>query len=378
MRILLFDLDGVLIESHAYYLALRDTVEQITRFLGFEPYQLTRAQVERIEAAGLTAEWDSSALCTAMFYERLWKIHPSFHLPLAPPYPAPPNHDLSPPDIDAFIQKMIEEPYADPPLIEAERRLLVQSQLDGILTQRLVKILREARNPARSLTFRIFQEYMLGSERYSATFGLPAYLETPSYLDQFDRPTLTAASKRRLNAWLELSGNHAAILTNRPSLRPDGLLGTPEAELGAKLCGLAGYPILGYGELSWLSDRRDVYSEIYLKPSPVHALAAMRAATGEETKAALVAAAALSIDGQWDPAWKKLSGAEIYVFEDSAKGMQSTSAACDILGEHGVRVYLECYGITDSKLKTRSLHAAGARVFPSLQDALEAIDGYVL
>jgi phosphoglycolate phosphatase-like HAD superfamily hydrolase len=376
VRILLFDMDGVLIESHAYYMALRDTVEQISRALGFEPYQLTRTQVEWIEAAGLTAEWDSSAVCTAMFLERLWKIHPSFQFPIEPPYPTPPDHDLPPPDIDTFIRKMAEEHFDAHPLVEAERRLLEQFQLDSAHTHRMRKILREARNPAHSLTFRLFQEYMLGSEMYTAIFNLPAHLETASYLEQLDRPTLTNASTERLNAWLDSPGNYAAIITNRPSLWPEGNQGPPEAEFGARLCGLDRLPILGYGELSWLSARRAAPSEKYLKPSALHALAAMRAALGEKATEALVAAASVMIDGEWDSAWETLAGAEVYVFEDSAKGMQSASAACDILGEHGVKVHLELLGITQSKTKEHSLQAAGARVYPSLHDALEAADGY--
>jgi len=376
VRILLLDLDGVLVESHAYYRALRDTVEQISRALGFEPYQLTRTQVEQIESAGLTAEWDSSALCTAMFYERLWKVYPSFQLPVEPPFPTPPDHDLPPPDIDTFIQKMAEEPYDAPPLVEAERRLLEQFQLDSTHTQWMLKILREARNPDHSLTFRLFQEYILGSQTYTATFSLPAYLDTASYLEQFDRPTLTFAYTRRLNAWLDSPGNHAAIITNRPSLWPGGNQGTPEAEFGARLCGLDRLPILGYGELSWLSARRDAPSQRYRKPSPLHALAAMRAALGEQSTTALISAAALMIDNTWDSAWETLAGVMVYVFEDSPKGMQSASAACDILGDHGVKVHLECYGITQSKPKMRSLKATGARVYTSLQDALEAVDAY--
>jgi phosphoglycolate phosphatase-like HAD superfamily hydrolase len=376
VRILLFDMDGVLIESHAYYMALRDTVEKVSRMLGFEPYRLTRTQVEWIEAVGLTSEWDSSALCTAMFYERLWKVHPSFQHMLEPPYPTPPVHDLPPPDLDTFMRKMAEEPYHAHPLLEAERRVLERSQLDSAHNQRLRRILREARSPAHSLTFRLFQEYILGSQTYATTYEFPAILETASYLEQFDRPTLSAASTKRLNAWLDSPGNYAAMITNRPSLWPGGADGTPEAEIGARLCGLDRLPILAYGELSWLSARRDAHSELYLKPSPIHALATMRAALGERPTTALTSAAALIIDGEWDSAWETLADTRVYVFEDSPKGIQSASSACDILGEQGVKVHLERYGITQSKPKGRSLQAAGARVFPSLQDALEAIDGY--
>ena len=376
MRILLFDLDGVLIEPRAYHVALRDTVEQISRALGFDPYQLTRKQIEWIEAAGLTSEWDSSAVCSAMFYKRLWKVHPSFQLPLEPPFPSSPEHDLPPPDIDAFFREMVNEPYDSEPLVEAERRLSMQFDLDSTLLQRLLQILHEARNPARSLTFRLFQEYILGSQRYTATYKLPARFETASYLERLDRPTLSVASTKQLNAWLDLSGHHAAIITNRPSRWPEGNQGTPEAEIGARLCGLDQLPILGYGELSWLSAQRDAPSETYLKPSPLHALAAMRAALGEQPTTALISASAVAIDGLWDSAWETLADARVYVFEDSPKGLRSASDACDILGDHGVKVHLVCYGITQSKAQERRLQAVGARVFRSLQDALDNVDGY--
>ena len=113
--------------------------------------------------------------------------------------------------------------------------------------------------------------------------------------------------------------------------------------------------------------------ESLLKPSSVHALAALRLSLGDSLQDALSSAAALALDGCSDPCWEELEQAKIYVFEDSAIGIQSASAATRSLARYGIQAETIPMGITASRHKAQPLEAAGARVFPNLQEALEFI-----
>jgi hypothetical protein len=151
---------------------------------------------------------------------------------------------------------------------------------------------------------------------------------------------------------------------------------TPEAEIGAQSVGLESLPVVGLGGLFWLSAQCGCDPDSFRKPSPVHALAALRVAMSGDIRDALEAAAALVLDGRPEGAWDDLSGAEVYIFEDTVGGMQSGLAARELLERHGVQVELSLFGITDSEAKRHALEAMGATVAPSLPAALGYLPGF--
>jgi hypothetical protein len=371
MRILLFDMDGVLIEPLAYHKALSDVVNLIANTMGFPGLHITSEQIEIFEAVGLSSEWDSSALCSALLHDRVWKQLPSYRLPLLPPLPSPSTHDMPPPDFEAFAHSIRNDKTDLPPLALAERILLADSPYDESQTITLQTILRHARTPEHSLTFRLFQELVLGSQTYSETYNLPPFIDTQSYLRLFDRPVLPAETYARLKDWLNLPKHHAAIMTNRPSRMPQGHGGTPEAEIGAQLCGLEELPIIGYGELSWLSASRGCGYDDFLKPSPVHVLAALRTVFGESSASSVAIAAELVIDQNHDSTWGEFDGSEVTVFEDSVIGIHSALAAEQILLQAGIETRWNLYGVTKSEPKRKALTSAGAITLPTLHAALD-------
>ncbi len=87
MKILLFDMDGVLIEPRAYHMALRETVTMVGHALGYRNVSLTQVVMEVIESVGVTCEWDSAAICSALLLQRAWKVFSDISLPPAPPLP---------------------------------------------------------------------------------------------------------------------------------------------------------------------------------------------------------------------------------------------------------------------------------------------------
>lgn len=381
MKILLFDMDGVLLESGGYHRAFQKTVALVGRLLGYQGVQLTAQDIAAFEAAGVFSEWDSSAMCAALLLENLWAEHPALTLPPALITPGLPSHDHPAPDFQAFARTLTQPHLSElRPLKRAEHLLLENSRSPGSRTPMqscaMQSILRNARHIDGSLTHRIFQELVLGSQVFAETYDLPPALDTESYLLQYDRPTLPDPERTKLLEWLCRDDQGGAIFTSRPSRSVGGHLGTPEAEIGAQAAGLERLPILGLGGLTWLSALRDHDPEFFLKPAPVHALAALRLAIGDPLEAALKAAAALVLDGRADSAWQALVGAQVHAFEDGVAGLDSARVAQDILGQIGVPMQVRLFGIAENSPKRQSLESVGATVFPTLAAALERVPGF--
>jgi hypothetical protein len=162
------------------------------------------------------------------------------------------------------------------------------------------------------------------------------------------------------------------ILTNRPSRAPQGYFCTPEAEIGAQLVGLDRLPIAGFGGLIWLSHTHGLGQEVYIKPSPVHALTALRLALGDSQEDALETAAALAVDNQLDPTWQQLQDAQVSVFEDTTGGLESLLAASTFLQAFDIRFEIQLFGISSNRQKRISLESIGACLHSTLSSALNA------
>lgn len=66
MDILLFDMDGVLVNPRGYHRALHETVRLAGISTGIGAVDLEDEQVTQFEALGISSEWHSSALCMAV------------------------------------------------------------------------------------------------------------------------------------------------------------------------------------------------------------------------------------------------------------------------------------------------------------------------
>ncbi len=371
MNILLFDMDGVLLEPHGYHRALQETVRLIGRALGFMDVHLTTRHIAAFEAAGVTSEWDSAAICAALLLTHAWSVFPDASLPSEPPLPSVPVHALSPPDFVPFFRQLVDSGLS--PLERAEEILLASYQgrrRNAWQKDVLRSLLRTARDPYASLTHRLFQELVLGSQAFSETYSLPPSLDCESYLLKFDRPALSPLAQEKLRDWLSADARYAAIFTNRPSRRLPWAVGAPEAEIGARLAGVSYLSLIGLGELSWVSARHARDREAFLKPSPVHALAALRCALGDDLLDALERAAEVERGKASRSHWAMFDGAQVLVFEDAVKGLQSVRAAKQVLARLGVVISVQYVGIARDPIKREALIREGAMVYSSLEEAL--------
>jgi hypothetical protein len=376
--ILLLDMDGVLLHSSGYHRALQDTIAWIGERLGYQSAKISQDDIDVFESVGMTSEWDSSAICTAFMLLKAWEKHPNLKLPEPPKWQNRSAQDLLPLDFQAIARQIDHSPHPEAsPLQRAEHLLLGNGYLITPEQLKILKnILRQARGVQGSLTHRLFQEFVLGSKVFEEIYHLPPILHVESYLGKYDHPTLNANALGKLNAWIDQPFHQAAIFTNRPSLPPDGSFGTPEAEIGARAAGVEKIPIIGLGSLSWLSSQRGLDNEAFIKPSPVHTLAALKAALGVPALDALYSAENI-VDGVPAHDWYEFDGAYVYAFEDSARGMQSIVTAQKVLIQNGVKINLTLQGVADSLPKVKALREIGANIFPDLSSALEALPGSV-
>jgi phosphoglycolate phosphatase-like HAD superfamily hydrolase len=377
MQIFLFDLDGVLLNSAGYHRSLVETVRQLSLTLGFGDRGLTQSEIDAFESRDITAEWDSSALCAALLLITAWAAGDDVSLPLRPPLgpPRPERHAF--PDVLGFLAEFDGRARSDP-LPEAETILLRRlGRHSADRAERIVSLLRDARRLEGSLTFRLVQVFNLGGQRFKEIYGEAAGITSPSFLETYDLPTLSEGERSGLFRALSREGRAAAIVTNRPSASPGTIFNTPEAEIGVRAAGFDHVARIAAGDLGWpaLEMGRDV--QAFLKPSPVHMLAGLRTAIGDDRATAVEMAIRLAESGGADPAWSELDGSRIALFEDAPKGHTSARAAVGLLQRNGVRVGLDQFGIAASRDKIEALRAVGARPMGHVAEALDtALPGW--
>ena len=377
LKILLLDLDDVLIQQVAYHRSLQECVERIGRWCGFEAVRLTDEDIAVFESLGVTSEWDSSAICAALLLDRAWSIDPAVRLPDSPAAPDGHRHRLAPPDFQSFFREELDGGITG---IEArtrvERRLLDGRERTPGQRQALQAVLRSAFDAEHSLTLQIIQELNLGAVEYEACYGRPASLPGPGYLSTIDPPLITPTDVDRLAAWASNPENRAVVFTNRPSRLPDGSGGMPEAEIGLARVGLSSLPFVAMGHLDWLGGERGLEPQALIKPCAVHCLAALRLAAGDSLVEALQAAARLGLDLGDDGRWRGLDAAQAIVLDDSSRGLQSARAAQEALQGIGVRMELDLRGVTTKGAKRRALESAGGAIFPDFASAaMDVLNG---
>jgi hypothetical protein len=374
MNIFLFDMDGVLVEPLGYHYALVETVRLVAKSLGYGDILLTAQDIADFESAGVSSEWDSSAIYAALLLINAWKIDPGLRLPDSFPAYRPFNQRLLPPDFPTLI-RLLGNPALSQmrPLDRADHLFFSLNQgIQPLQKEILRSILINARASVNSLTHRTFQELVLGSATYTEIYHRPGYFNISSYLLQYDQPRLSPAWQRELAAWMEHPGNRAAIFTSRPSSPLPGAFSTPEAELGAELVGLEAVPIAGLGGLLWLAKKRNAGIQDFLKPSPVHALAALGLALGLPPADALQQAANLALKKKTGPIWNELHHSHVTIFEDTTGGLRSAQAAQAALEVVNITIHLKLCGITASPVKAQSLQSLGAATYPDINTAIQA------
>ncbi len=254
-HLLLFDVDGVLLEAYGYLHALQDTVAYFSSQMGVGAHPPTEAEVRIFEAQGITSEWDSVPMCiAALLIERLRReperVLPTVWQEALSALAASPLPLLHPDyaNLAARVGSRLDDGSAATAhvvyavLWEDAQEMLSTSQYEA-LRPILDILLGDTHNFARAPTTRHFQTRTLGDQGLRQTYEVEPEFESPPYLRQYDYLYLADEIRDRVLDAIAAGDVGAAIYTARPSGPPADVdvsaLGyAPEAELARSALGL--------------------------------------------------------------------------------------------------------------------------------------------
>lgn len=387
-RIILFDVDGVLITPGGYRKALNDTIASFLQQLGQPQLQPDESVFEHFEALGITSEWDMVPLFLCMCLQALCEtqqLQPDWGSLEDAIYALRGAAPITRPDFHA-MQDAIGRITGGRAGVPSASIYTARGE-DGFPFPRLrhagllAQLLTTTRDMDASPSMYLFQQHILGSELFEQRYARKASLRRENYLRTYDSIALNEQSRDLLTRRIENRDWLVSIYTARPSMPPAGVDAdhnaafSPEAEQALALVGIAGIGNCAYGKLVWLAEQVPLNGEQLLKPSPVHALAAIASFYAPEDPQAYLWAARVY---QEHLAQQPLSLPDfalpqqitLQVFEDSPGGLKGANAAREILTALGIAVDLRLWGITASEQKKQALLAQGARVIPDINQAI--------
>lgn len=363
-KIFLFDMDGVLLIPSGYHEALKSSVKRIGLALGLPFSDLTDEHIARYEVLGITNEWDTLAICTALMLIKVWQTNPDVRLKTISANKT--VLSTQSPQYDPFLDSF-KDIGGLPTRSAYEKIISDHSFLGQNQITHLKDILYNARDIYQSVTLPIHQETVLGSQVYQKHYQLKPQLGIESYLMVYDKPALNPEMRKTLRERLSDKDHYAGIMTNRPSDIPPGYLSSPEAEAGAQLVGLRDMPLLGSGMLGWFATTQcDLPDHLFLKPNPIHALGLMQMCYGEPIKKALSLAYDLwrGLGDRKD--WEKFNQTTVYVFEDAVKGFDSGKNAKQLLAQKQIDIDLRLIGVSKSPIKEAALQSFADQTFSDI------------
>ena len=355
IRIILLDVDGVLVQPSGYRAALRATVNH---FIGPE-FDVREELLTELEKRGISSEWDMVPLLVASYWNDLLSRQTISQLP----------SDVASAALKINCQGGVEVPsYLSIPefsLVQGQypaETALHAGHFTALPLDLRRNLLMNTRDIYQSQTMRIFQHFTLGSEKFAQTYKLSPEFETESLLLTDDRSNITNEIRTKLSR----SNHSLAVFTSRPSLPPrevdESTVGyAPEAELALELVGLSDTPLIAFGKLEYIASQYALDPATLVKPSAIHALAAVLAAwTGAELSA-LQAALDWRATDKLNAAFNHLPHSfELVVIEDTMGGIRSVCAAGEILGKAGFHVTVRPLGLTSgSAAKAFAFERAG-------------------
>ncbi|GAP14964.1 hypothetical protein LARV_02744 [Longilinea arvoryzae] len=387
LKIYLFDIDGVLVKPLGYRQGVRTVLQEYAERWGVRGRLAGEEEISLLESQQITSEWDQIPICLACMLDE--------GLDHSASRPADFSIDEVPPALfdrdSASVAIDYRRKITAIGLLPKDNRALSDQLLkdDSIFPnlfpyRAFRDLFANTRDVLKSKTTRRFQLLELGSQVFSETYHLPADCETEGLLVTRDIsliPADVAADllRKRKKGEIEMSA-----ISARPS-RPDGLFSdpehsySPEAELGLRVAGLSGIPCIGFGELVWLAEKVHTEADSLLKPNRIHALAGMAAASGLDSLSAMQAAYDLDQAGSQESISLIFGTAqrpvEVHIFEDTPVGVLAAKSAVEYLNELGILASFHAWGITENVDKCAALTDAGAVVFSSIRDAIEAATG---
>lgn len=393
LPIFLFDIDGVLIQSHGYRKAFFNTVASYFEQFGLSWLTLDETVYHDFVHSPFTAEWDMAPITIAAFLDWYATINPRI-LPYSPlkninNLPEVENGSCFSAELMKLIRLMAEVFGNQVRPVEAIYQDCVdrgRASFFPTLSQDAIlgEILHDSLNPQTSQIFQRLETFLLGSSQFETTFEIAPEVYTKSALETEDVLLLSPRWQERIKTGINKEF-YASVITARPNV-PDQtqekrvFSAMPEAESALKILGWdqGVIPVIGAGSINVFEARRNIPFNITLKPAALHALTGIFRAVGmDEEDAFDEADHVISQQSLSDLANLKLKSLfqvecplEIFVFEDSVSGIVSSIEAVKYLNSAEIPATLFKAGIQTSEPKSDRLKAIGAEVFPDINQAL--------
>lgn len=393
--IILFDLDGVLLQSGGYIAAMNATINFISNKLGLGDQAPDLSIHHLFEAQGISSEWDMTAICLAVIFERLAQETPNEEFPRS-------IQDVLDGRCFKFnLHEKIEYTkvvgqlrphllYGKPPAesVLISERASKSTNFFPLLrgTHLFNELLEDSQDLDKNKITRLIQNHVIGDRLFEEIFKTNAIIKTDAFIETYDQVLISEENRNQIIDMHSRNEINSCIFTARPSIPPEkckakGVYFCPEAEMGIKLVGLDRIPHIGFGNLQSFSISHGVSPFALLKPNPLQAITAIFSSLGMgECKAIDLASRLLEIGRQpkMDAANPQKEIHEILpdkftlvVFEDIVNGLRAVKNAGKIFLKIGFAVDIHYYGIAQEPSKVKSLEIFGAQVFPDINSAYQ-------
>ncbi|MFN3491136.1 MAG: hypothetical protein ACK40V_02855 [Anaerolineales bacterium] len=358
-KIILLDIDGVLVQPFGYRAALRAAVKH---FLGTQ-IEIEEDVLTDLEKRGISSEWDMTPLIIASYWNAILIQRPNIYLP---------------DDVSAAAQLIkriqpktpieITIPHFDLLAGQYPSDSALQANCFSAIPFGLRKnLLSNTRSVKDSAAMRIFQHFTLGSKHFAETYQLPAEIESESYLLKYDKSNISDEIKERLLK------EKICIFTARPSGIPSQITEAtvgyaPEAELALELAHMQNIPCIAFGKLEYLASQYQIDAARLVKPAAFQALAAAVAAyTGDEW---------LALQAAHQKNFSTLPKSfKLIVVEDTLGGIRSAQSAAETLQSVGFDVNVKAIGLSSGiKAKASAFEKAGIKYFENWEDIVSNIE----
>lgn len=372
-KVILLDVDGVLVTPGGYRAALHATLNHFATLMGAPHFNFHEEKIAELEKRGIFSEWDMVPVLLGAAWDAILAKVGNENLP----------SDLKSAAIEigrrmnGYISENLVIPdFEILPNVYPTESALQQGCFPHLPEALRRNLLHDSRNVHFSQTTRLFQHFSLGSRVFSEAYNLPAEVETESFLQTHDTSNLTDKTLAKL----QQPNIHLASITARPSAPPKDVTTShigyaPEAEAALELVGLADIPLIGYGRLEYYEKQHGVAAASLLKPSPVQSLAAVAAAFTSSEWSSIQAAAEWQASGRLNSIFSSLPREfELIVVEDTMGGIRSTQMAGDVLQKNGFDVKVHALGLTSgSAAKAEAFDKAGVVHFETWETLIAAV-----
>ncbi len=388
--VLLFDVDGVIVEPLAYKEGIVQTMKALCSMIGLENSDAlapTQEEIAYMESKGVHDIWD---VCNMMFSLVLLSVFKTLS----------PNHNLKGndaanclreikdlssrierPDYNAFVDQLLSTTSsAHPPDLALD---YFSKEIDNLSWMNLLaRFLKSTRSAYDSFGTQVFQNIILGSDEFERSYNLQSNYSGSSLLRSNDKIQISPESVLRLKQLQTNEHFKIAIYTARPSLAPPDVplqAGfSPEAEIAIQLANLDAFPLVGMGMMEWLAAQHQERVEDLTKPNTTHALAAILAAMTQTNNSGILERAYKfdkSNTSSTLPRLHELDGKQIhiYVFEDTTSGIKPMIKNAEFLSLLGYRISVSPLGIATDENKVKSLSIYCKHVFADVNQALDFV-----